>query len=195
MRLFLILLTLAALGGCSSAPPPTQRYLLTEPALDVRQGSAAEQRLYAVGEVQLSQFLSGAGLVYKLDENRIHEARQHRWAEPLTVQLRRQLRQGMQQQLAHSRWLPFSDSRGLATDYQLDLQIEAFHITHEGEVKVAGQWQLRDEERTLIVDGSFSQQGALTEDGYAEAVSALSQAWHNSMVEIADDLIEQQSDN
>lgn len=195
MRLFAILLTLAALGACSSAPPPTQRYLLTEPALDAQQTSAGQQRLYAVGDVQLSQFLSGAGLVYKLDENRIHEARQHRWAEPLTVQLRRQLRQGMQQQLIHTRWLPFSGSRELATDYQLDLQIEAFHINHHGEIKVAGQWQLRDEDRTLMTDGSFSQQRALTEDGYAAAVSALSQAWHHTMVEIAGDLLEQQIDN
>lgn len=195
MRFLAIMLTLAVLGACSSAPPTTQRYLLTEPTMGARQNPRGEQRLYSVGDVQVSQFLRGDGLVYKLDENRIHEARQHRWAEPLTVQLRRQLRQGMQQQLTHTRWLPFGGSRGVETDYQLDLQIEAFNINHQGEVKVAGKWQLRDEERTLITNGSFSQHRALTEDGYAAAVSALSQAWHSSMADIADDLVEQQVDN
>lgn len=188
MRIPVTLLLFAALSACSAAPPPTERYLLSEPAFTAVSSASAPQALYAIGRVQLSSYLNGAGIVYKLDGNRVHEAQQHRWAEPLQGQLRRQLRVGMQQQLAQTTWLPFGGPRGQAADYTLDIQVDAFHITADGEVTVGGHWQLRDHNQALLGDGRFSQQKALAEDGYAAAVAALSQAWHTSMAGIARDL-------
>lgn len=195
MRLAAILVLFSLVGACSSAPAETERYLLTEPALENLEQGAAEEGLYAIGRVQLSTYLSGAGLVYHLGDNQVHEARQHRWAEPLQGQLRRQLRQGLQQQLAQTRWLPFGGPQGQAADFQLELQVDAFHITDDGKVKVAGQWQLHDHEQALVADGRFAEQQALAADGYAAAVAALSSAWHRSMHTIAQGIADAHHDN
>ncbi|MGX5915469.1 PqiC family protein [Aliidiomarina sp. Khilg15.8] len=192
MRIPVFLLLFIALGACSAAPPSTERYLLSDPAFAAESQADEPEGLYAIGRIQLSSYLNGAGIVYKLDGNRIHEAQQHRWAEPLQGQLRRQLRLGLQQQLSRTTWLPFSGPRGQAADYQLDLQIDAFHITEDGDVSVGGHWQLRDHNQTLVGDGRFNQQRALMEDGYGAAVVALSQAWHASMADIAQGLTKAQ---
>jgi uncharacterized lipoprotein YmbA len=158
---------------------------LTEPTLEQLEQGGAEAGLYAIGRIQLSTYLSGAGLVYHLGDNQVHEARQHRWAEPLQGQLRRQLRQGLQQQLPQTRWLPFGGPQGQATDFQLELQVDAFHITDDGDVRVAGQWQLHDHTQALVADGRFDEQRPLAADGYPAAVAALSSAWHRSLYTIA----------
>lgn len=187
MRVLFIAIMALAIAGCSSTAPEVQRYLLPEPELSVMDSEL--QSKVVMGTVQVSFFLAGSGLVYELEHNQVHQANYHRWAEPLQQQLERQIRMGMQQQLPASTWLPLSGSAHLRSlDYRLDLQIDAFHLTRGGQVRVRGQWQLRDHEQSFIASDAFDIRQSLPEDGYTAMVKTLGNAWHEALQEIADSI-------
>ncbi|RUO26833.1 hypothetical protein CWE09_09120 [Aliidiomarina minuta] len=184
MRVLMIVAVALLIAGCSSTTPSVQRYLLQEPELPVM-NSELETKI-VLGAVQVSSFLAAGGLVYQLEQNQVHQANYHRWAESLQQQLGRQIRMGMQQQLPASTWLPLSGSAHLRSlDYRLDLQIDAFHLTEDGQVRVRGQWQLRDYEQSFIGSDAFDIRQSLAEDGYPAMVSTLSETWHQALQEIA----------
>lgn len=185
MRALIVVFMALAIVGCTSTTPTVQRYLLQEPELPVL--STQLETKIVLGAVQVSSFLASNGLVYQVEQNQVYQANYHRWAEPLQQQLGRQIRVGMQQQLPSATWLPLSGSAHLRSlDYRFDLQIDAFHLTNQGQVRVRGQWQLRDHEQSFIASDAFDIYQQLAEDGYPAMVATLSEAWHKALQEIAE---------
>ncbi len=73
------LLSTLVLAGCGSSPP-NRYYLLTPGATSAAAGQTPS---LGVGPVDIAAYLDRAGLVYRLEGNRLHISRTERWAEPL----------------------------------------------------------------------------------------------------------------
>lgn len=179
---------LLSLAACSSQSGPTvHNYLLQPPGLSAVPTQVS--KIIVVGNVDMSPFLAGSGVVQQREVNEVFEARYHRWAEPLSAQLQRQLRQALQQQLPDSTWLSLQGSAHLRSlDYRLDMQVDQFHLKLDGTAAVSGQWQLRDAAQGFVAAGDFSQSESLAADGYTALVEALQRAWHRALEDVASDL-------
>lgn len=187
-KLLVVLLGISVLFACTSTPQ-TQHYLLQHHGAEALQAYQLPQAKIIVGQVEVAPFLAGAGLVTVAQGSQVHQAHYHRWAEPLSSQLQRQLRTHLEAQLPSIDWLPIQGSAHLRSlDYRLDLVIDEFHLDRDNEVRVSGQWQLRDHEQGYVSHGRFQQREALPADGYPAMVASLEQAWLRASTELAQDL-------
>lgn len=184
-----IMVLLTFLSACGSTPD-VQRYLLDPPQFDALNNAQGIQQRIVIGTVEVAPFLAASGIVQARDSMTMHQANYHRWAEPLTTQLPRQLRLGLQQQLPEATWLSIQGGAHLRSlDYRLDLSVDSFHMLANGQAGVSGQWQLRDAEQGFAGAGRFHSEQPLDADGYAALVAALQSAWTESLAEIAQALL------
>jgi uncharacterized lipoprotein YmbA len=166
--------------ACARSAADVEQYLLPEPqAAAVPRSDAASLQL---APLQLAAYLDVPGLVLQTSDVELHAARNYRWAEALGLQLQRQLRQGLQQQLG----LLVLDPPGTAKAeaLQLALQVDAFHGEGRGTARVAGRWLLQQQGR-IIASADFDRRVTLAADGYPALVRALGQAWHAEIAAIA----------
>ncbi|EKE83887.1 PqiC family protein [Idiomarina xiamenensis] len=148
------------LSACASQPQPQQRYRLPHLATASDFHCTSGQR-----QVQVSGFLNRSGLVLQTSDNQWHTARQHLWIEPLQVQLQESL----------ARMQVRGDE---ACQQPLLLTITAFYGDADGQAVVAGYWQSGQER------GEFYQTQALADDGYDALVTALDQAWTETLTDL-----------
>lgn len=138
MRVGLSILSAAFLACASSAPLPT-RYLL--PA-DVPPGSARVDAPVRVGiaTVSVAPYLVPTGLAVETESRQIRTARQHEWAEPLAVGVRRQLRASVSRALGYDVSADATERR--QWDRVVDVSIERLHGTLEGEAVLVASWRV-----------------------------------------------------
>src|SRR5690606_14005745 len=118
------LLALALLAGCAASTPPV-RYLLPPDGAGSGGATAEEaQATLRVPAPRLAGFLDSAGIVLQLDDITLSQANGHRWAEDLSLQLQRGLRQRLATRLPSLRVLG-EGPRQSALELRLDLY--AFH--------------------------------------------------------------------
>ena len=85
----LILASMLLLANCSSQPvEPTRYYLLRSP-VDIESGQQHSVPIYTLGRLEVATYINQPGLVLETATGEVHTARQHQWAEPLRVSLRR----------------------------------------------------------------------------------------------------------
>lgn len=183
------------LSGCSANPQTSISYLLAPPeftppeSTGTAEVSKRQPVILLVGNVRVASYLSGTSLTQLQENQHVVRTRHHAWAEPLNEQLERQLRHGLTQLLPGSDWLPLATSGGLQLyDGRLDLQVDSFHLKANGQVEVAGTWQLRDATQSFMAHGQFKQQHVLEADGYDAMVQALEKAWLAAVQELAGQL-------
>lgn len=165
------------LTGCVGTPTPSERYTLPGPE-HVETAGADTDQVLLIDSLTLAGYLDSDGIVLQLDELRLNEARQHRWAERLDRQLERGLRQRLATTLEDTRiTMDADDTRASDTVTHLRITIDRFQGDHRGYAIASGQWQLRDEDDRLVTARSFDERTELTSDGYAALVRALGQSW------------------
>src|SRR5690606_1259416 len=126
---------------------------------------------------RLAGFLDSAGIVLQLDDITLSQANGHRWAEDLSLQLQRGLRQRLATRLPSLRVLG-EGPRQSALELRLDLY--AFH-GHAGAAIAAGHWQLVDVQGALLAEQDFHVQSDLDADGYPALVRALGRSLDRSV--------------
>lgn len=180
-RLALLALLIGLLlGGCASNVSPSTRYVLPK----VNQPNAPEspRAELIINAVRLAHYLDVDGIMMQLDDIEMREAREHQWAEGLSRQLVRNLRDALAVALQDVQVVSGSTNRGDALTLQLD--VDEFHGRYDGYAITSGQWQLRDAQNRLLHLDSFQARKALENDGYPALVRALSLSW----TEVADDI-------
>lgn len=178
--LLIALLLSLGLGGCAGKVTPSARYVL--PAATPEIPNAAEATL-ALGRLRLAHYLDVEGIVMQLDDIELREARDHRWAEGLDQQLRRNLQAHLSQDLPA--WRVVQGSAGDTDAYTLHISIDQFQGRYDGYALAGGQWQLRSAGGKLVHMASFTTRTALEQDGYPALVRALGQSLEQAAGEIA----------
>ncbi|MDN5850495.1 MAG: ABC-type transport auxiliary lipoprotein family protein [Nitrococcus sp.] len=181
-----VLATLMFLSGCAGTPPVfEQRYLLPITAVPVAPPEDAARRL-SIEPLRLAPFLQSDGIVMQTGAVTIHQGSNHLWAEDLSTQLQRMLRQELARKLRHVRLLDDGDPTPAAGPLRrLEVEVDAFHGRYDGMAVVAGQWWLRDGEGRLLTSRPFLIEQPLQADGYQALVKSLAAAWQSVTGEIA----------
>ena len=165
----LILALVLGLAACASAPPERFYYLLRA-QIDGDLAPADPKRLAGIGPVRIAPYLNQAGVMVQVEENRIREARYHLWAEPLD----RSIRYYLEDRVASLLGRQLNPGPG-ATDswrYRIDVSVEEFHGTMNGEVRLVARWSLVDLKRDSVLETQrFARKLDQMGDGYPGLVT------------------------
>jgi uncharacterized lipoprotein YmbA len=162
-----ILCVIAAvlLAACSSQPPQTATYLLrTE--VGTTSGTQMADSGIALGNVRVATYIDQPGLVLATGDGTINAARNHVWAEPLQVSLRRYL--AIQISSASGRDIAASGTAG--TKSLIDVTVDQLHGNDSGAAVLVAYWDIGSgaDRRSF----RFSEQQALSGSGYDALVRA-----------------------
>ena len=123
-----------------------------------------------MGNVQIAPYLNRAGIIVQLGDHRLREARFHLWAEPLDRGISYYLG-GRVTALLDRAEVAEAPAKKLSR-YLIDVSIDEFHGTLEGEARLVARWSLRRGKASKEIETERfarrkSQQGA----GYASLVA------------------------
>jgi uncharacterized lipoprotein YmbA len=167
-----IFLALAlVLVGCSSKAPPERAYYLLRAEVDGQAATAGDAKAdVGLGKVSVAPYLSRAGVVVQVDDNRVREARYHLWAEPL----RNGIAYYLEDRLSDLLGRPLAGSEApQAPRYQIDIDVEEFHGTLDGEARLVARWSLIDTKTGIArVTQRLRRSTTLLDDGYPGLVKA-----------------------
>lgn len=155
--------------GCAKQPIENHRYFL--PTADSTQSQSAHKsaRLLQINDVQLADFLNNSGLVLQLNDITLNQAKNHVWAEDLSQQISRGLRERLNQ--AQQSFIVVGQQT--PAELRLSLTIDAFHGRHDGLAITSGRWQLRNNQGEIVSLQNFDLQTELSTSGYPALVRAL----------------------
>ncbi|SDK78069.1 hypothetical protein SAMN05192555_101183 [Franzmannia pantelleriensis] len=185
-----LLLALTLLAGCASGGGVSaQRYSLPEGVQpnQVSRSDAPSQRL-VVSRIRVTDYLDAEGIVMQLDDITLNRARQHLWAEDLSRQLQRGLRQRLAERLPDTQVVGDDSRRDGAHELRLD--VTHFQGRYDGQAIARGEWQLRDASGEIIALEPFAAATTLDADGYPALVRALGLSWDAVADQLADRLQE-----
>jgi uncharacterized lipoprotein YmbA len=163
-----LILVTACAGG--KAPQKTQ-YLLP---LDVPMGVAPFEAPVKVGlsRLDISDYLSSnAGVVVEVEPGMVRHARNHKWAEPLTMGLNRALRA----QISSALGFDISGDTTIRSQWDLlvDIRIDRLHGNLDGEAILIAHWRVTPANaHEEAVTYRFSKTGLLQREGYDGLIEA-----------------------
>lgn len=172
MKNWLILLALL-LVGCSNTPATqTNLYLLPDSLSPV---AAKETSPLLLVKVDVADYLSQKGVVYRVSETELVQAKQNQWAEAVSNQINRKLIHNLR--AGQTTYWPVGFNSALALDgqKQLHIQIRRFNGAYTGMAELAGEWLLIDAKGQIAASEPFQIQIPLEQEGYQALVSALAE--------------------
>jgi len=128
---------LLAVSGCVSTAPETAYYLLRAED-DVAPTSAAPT--IGLGHVTVAPYLERAGLVLRVEANRMREASYHLWAEPLDRGVSHYLGARLSAQLGGA--LGRDAAQGASWEQRVDVRIDEMHGSLAGEARLVAAWSI-----------------------------------------------------
>ena len=161
----IVLMGALLLAACSSAPPKLESYLL-RPAVAPGAVTAVEDSGYALGTIRVANYIDQPGLVLTSGDGKVHAARNHVWAEPLQVSLRRFLAT----QVSAGSDRDIAATATASTNTRINVSVDELHGNDSGAAVLVAYWDV------VAGEGSksfrFSEEQALGSDGYDALVQA-----------------------
>jgi uncharacterized lipoprotein YmbA len=159
------LLAAMLLTACSSQPPQMESYLLRAPVAAGADNAIAESG-YALGSIQVATYIDQPGLVLATGDGKVHAARNHVWAEPLQVSLRRYLAV----EVSDGSGRDIAATANTSTRTRINVTIDELHGNSKGAAVLVAYWNVAGGEGSKSF--RFSEQQALAGDGYDALVQA-----------------------
>lgn len=162
---FICLFAAALLAACSSQPQQTANYLLRAdiPATSGKQLAAST---VAFNAIRVATYIEQPGLVLATGDGRIHAARNHQWAEPLQVSLRRFLAN----EVSAASGMDVSATVLPTTASRINLTVDQLHGDGQGAALLVAYWEV--ETGAQVSSYQFAQSQTLASDGYDALVRA-----------------------
>jgi uncharacterized lipoprotein YmbA len=164
MRL-ICLLAAALLAACSSQPQQTSSYLL-RPEVAATSGSQLAASTVALANIRVATYIEQPGLVLATGDGKIHAARNHQWAEPLQVSLRRFLAT----EVSSAAGVDVSATILPTTATRVDVTIDQLHGDGAGSALLVAYWEVESDGE--ISSFQFAERQTLSSDGYDALVRA-----------------------
>ena len=173
-RLLLICSGLIALASCATPSPSLNYYLLDSGVGSTSIVGTAEQnkneRLVLVGDVTLGEFLRQSSLLVELDDNEMHFAMNHVWAEPLVEQIPKVLLKDLRRSNTEFHFERETSEWFGKEVYSVKIQIDQFHPNARQEVVMSGRYWVTDIGSGQTKEKDFFLSDTLTEDNYGHAI-------------------------
>jgi uncharacterized lipoprotein YmbA len=174
MKVSLVLLPACLLLAACTSPGPKDAdptfYLLRSEA---RAPDGLRNPPVEVGlnRVTIADYLGQQGIVVATAGDRIRPARKHLWAESLDSSIRLFLQDAISVELGYP--VSADVGRRRAWRFIVDVHIDQWHGSLDGEARIVATWVLIDVTKDQIVSRHrFEQTGALKADGYDALVAA-----------------------
>jgi uncharacterized lipoprotein YmbA len=192
--------TLIALGACAIAagcsvlsPQPDQsKFFILTPVSDsagmaARPASASpdSQLTIGVGPVGFPDYLRRLAVVTRVAPNRIDLSDEKRWAEPLDKNFTRVLSENLATLLNTQRVEKYPWALRTRVDYQIEIDVQRFETTSDGQSQLIASWIIRDGPSSKILYASQTTADAPAGPDEASASSALSSDLATMSKEIA----------
>ncbi|TEA27931.1 hypothetical protein O970_01505 [Candidatus Schmidhempelia bombi str. Bimp] len=180
MKKLVILLSLLLLTGCSSSLPEKHYYQIKSAYSVAHVETSTADNFIWIAPITIADFLNKDGLVYQTNDVEYHVANDNLWLSPLSEQL--------QNLVVHdlSALLPtrvISSSPMAAAKTSVNLFIEGFHGTYQGEAVLKGYWVIANANGQLY-SKKFAYTLPVNKDGYGAIVETLSQAWQQEISDL-----------
>jgi len=181
IRLALGACVLAA--GCSvlSPQPDRSRFFILTPISDgagtgaqPASTSAGTHLTLGVGPVDFPDYLRRLPVVMRVAPNRIDLSDEERWAEPLDKNFVRVLSENLAALLDTQRIEKYPWPVKNRIDYQVEVDVERFETTSDGQAQLSASWIIRDGPSDKILYASRTVAGAPAGPDELSASAALS---------------------
>ena len=170
-------------AGCSvlSPQPDRSKLFILSPVSDSA-GAAAKpastspdsQLTIGVGPIGFPDYLRRPEVVTRVAPNRIDLSDERRWAEPLDRNFTRVLSENLATLLDTQRIEKYPWSLSTKVDYQIEVEVQRFETTSDGQSQLIASWIIRDGQSNKILYASKTIAGALAGADEVSASSALS---------------------
>jgi|YelNatPaOPRAMG01_1025707.scaffolds.fasta_scaffold08217_4 uncharacterized lipoprotein YmbA len=178
-RLALLALALT-ITGCASllAPQPDRSrfFVLSSGAKASSTAPGASHLALGVGPVTIPDYLQRPGIATRVGPTEVDYSQTDRWAEPLEECLPRVLAQDLSDSLGTSRVVMFPWAGDTHVDYQVQVNVERFELTSQGQAVLAARWTIRNPQTGEILDSGEANESRRAGSDAASATAALSQA-------------------
>lgn len=178
LAIILMALGLSVSSGCSSVQE-LNFYQLPQQA-NTAASASMDAMVIVVEPVMVANYLNTNALILQTSDVQLVKTNQHQWAEALDQQLTRLLQQQLTAALPGHR---VTDRAPQGPQQRLLVQVEQFHGTEQGMVKISGKYSLVNGEHTI--QQRFALELAQPEDGYPSMVATLGLGWQQVVTDIS----------
>jgi uncharacterized protein len=168
-----------ALAGCASRP---QEHFYTVSSADHRSGEGAELQRIALSPIVIPALIDRPQLVVRTDGHEVVVLENHRWAEPLSVDLTRALGNDLRRTLPGLQIAGADTPRGKTPPPILDVVITDLISGPGPSTSLQASWVLHDRSGTCTKSGALAAEvpmpagDAAIPGAYADAMSRLAKA-------------------
>jgi hypothetical protein len=173
----------AIVSGCSVLSPQPDRsefFILTPVSDSARMGAKPasagpdSQLTIGVGPVDFPDYLRRLPVVTRVAPNRIDLSAERHWAEPLDKNFVRVLSENLTVLLDTQRIEKYPWSLRTKVDYQVEIDVQRFETTSDGQTQLIASWIVRDGDGGKILYASLTTAGGPTGPDGVNASAALS---------------------
>lgn len=165
MKIF-VLPVLLALAACSSQPATNSSFLLRSD-VQAQSRELKPSTEFVFGSLTVADYINNPGLVVETADGEVREARNHRWAEPLSTSIKSFLATEVSAELGEDILV----QGGAETATRIDVAIDQLHGNNSGEAVLLAYWQLSSAKGGKRAF-QFAQTEALASDGYPALAAA-----------------------
>ena len=186
-------------AGCSvlSPQPDSSRFYILSPIVQSNQVAASSaavtpnaQLTIGIGPVEFPDYLRRLPVVTRVGPNRIEMSDEKRWAEPLDKNFTRVLSENLATMLGTQRIEKYPWPLATKIDYQVEVDVQRFEATSDGQSQLVATWMIRDGQLNKILYASKTAAASPTGADQASASSALS----SDLVTLSKDIASQVSE-
>jgi len=172
----------AIAAGCSvlSPQPDRSKFFILSPVSDsagitARPSASPDSQLtIGVGPISFPDYLRRLAVVTRVSPNRIDLSDEKRWAEPLDKNFTRVLSENLATLLSTQRIEKYPWALTTKVDYQVEIDVQRFETTSDGQTQLIASWIIRDGSSSKILYASQTTTGAPAGADETSASSALS---------------------
>jgi uncharacterized protein len=188
----------AIVAGCSvlSPQPDRSEFFILAPVSGsagmaaTASTSADSQLTIGVGPIDFPDYLRRLPVVTRVAPNRIELSDERRWAEPLDKNFVRVFSENLAALLDTQQIEKYPLSLRTKVDYQIEINVQRFETTSDGQAQLVASWIIRDGPSDKILYASETTTGAPAGADEASASSALSGDLATLSKEIAERITE-----
>lgn len=174
-RLSLFFFFAVLISGCASAP--THYHLLRSQSQPINASTMAKQTIYALRNLNFPGYLSDTAIVYWHDDNQLIIEPRHRWAEPLSENVRHILVQQVQDLSGNTAFYQYPLASNIRPDKILDVQIsELIADIAAKDFRLRASWQVSISGEHNPTTHTFSQHYPLSSHSINDIIRAHQQA-------------------
>jgi uncharacterized protein len=157
-------LSLVASAGCLRRTEQASFYMLEPlssapaPAAGEPLGAENQSRpVIGVGPVKLPGYLNRPQIALAVGQGQIHIDEFCRWSEPLDENFTRVLAENLRRLLPGSEVVIYPWRRSIGVDIQVEIAVDAFHVTQDGQSLLEAQWVATRGGKTELLKQSSQQ--------------------------------------